>query len=464
MWGYLMDLVVKNAKIALESGVFVGDIGVKDGKVASLSQYGTLQGKEEIDASGLIAMPGIIDAHTHFELPIMDSSTADDFESGSKACCAGGVTTFIDFVTQEKGHSLFEDLEARRKAADPKVYVDYSLHMGITDFVKPSFEAIPEIIRMGIPSFKVFMAYSKEGWMASEADLMTVLEITRDNGGVMGVHAENQSIIDKCTEQLIEEGRGTYKFHGKSRPHYAEVEALKRVLYLAEMERSPLHIFHLTTGEGARLVSEYRGKGVAVTAETCPHYLLLDETMYLGEKGWLYPSCPPLRFKSDSEVLWRGIEIGSIQTIATDHCSFTVEQKERFKDDFTKIPRGLPGCETLLPMIYTRGVRKGRISLEKMVSVLSSNPARIFGLYPQKGSLSIGSDADITIIDPNEEYTMSAEKLHMKAGYTPFEGKKTYGPVKYTISRGEIIYDNGTFTASPGRGLFVKRFRKPDVF
>ena len=200
----------------------------------------------------------------------------DDFESGSKACCAGGVTTFIDFVTQEKGHSLFEDLEARRKAADPKVYVDYSLHMGITDFVKPSFEAIPEIIRMGIPSFKVFMAYSKEGWMASEADLMTVLEITRDNGGVMGVHAENQSIIDKCTEQLIEEGRGTYKFHGKSRPHCAEVEALKRVLYLAEMERSPLHIFHLTTGEGARLVSEYRGKGVAVTAETCPHYLLLD--------------------------------------------------------------------------------------------------------------------------------------------------------------------------------------------
>ncbi|MCQ2735924.1 MAG: dihydropyrimidinase [bacterium] len=459
-----MDLVIKSAKIATETGVFVGDIGVKDGKIAAISQFGSLSGKKEIDASGLIAMPGVIDAHTHFELPIMNSSTADDFESGSKACAAGGVTTFIDFVTQEKGHTLYQDLADRMAQADPKVYVDYSLHIGITDFNKESFEAIPKIIKMGIPSFKIYMSYADEGWMASEGDLVEVMELTRDNGGIMGVHAENQSIIDKYTKELVAQGKLSYENHAKSRPHYSEVEALRRVLYLAELTASPLHIFHLTTGEGARLVAESRGKGVAVSAETCPHYLILDESIYKGEKGWLYPSCPPVRFRSDSEVLWKALSIGSVQSIATDHCSFTVEQKEQFKDDFRKIPRGLPGCETLLPMIYTRGVKKGRISLEKMVSALSANPARIFGLYPQKGSFNIGADADIAIFDPNTEYIMSPELMHMKAGYTPYDGKRTYGITKYTISRGEVIYDNGRFTAEAGRGRFVKRFRSPEFF
>lgn len=459
-----MNLVIKNAKIASESGVFAGDIGIRDGKIAAISQFGTLKGEEEIDASGLIAMPGVIDAHTHFELPIMDSCTADDFESGSKACCAGGVTTFIDFVTQTKGHSLFDDLTERMAMAENKVYVDYSLHMGITDFNQESFQAIPEIVKIGIPSFKIFMAYSKEGWMASEGDLVEVMEIVRDNGGVMGVHAENQSIIDKHTYDLISQGKTSYKYHPKSRPHYSEIEALRRILYLAELTRSPLHIFHLTTGEGARLVSEARGKGIQVTAETCPHYLVLDESVYSSEKGYLYVCCPPIRFRSDSEVIWRGLEIGSVQSIATDHCSFSVAQKKEFCDDFTQIPRGLPGCETLLSTIYTRGVKKGRISLERMVSVLSANPARIFGLYPNKGSLNIGADADIAIFDPNEEFIMSPEVIHMKAGYTPFDGKRTFGSVKYTISRGEVIYDNGVFTKEPGRGKFIQRFRNPEFF
>ena len=455
-----MDLLIKNGTIATESGVFKADLGIKDGKISAICNCEILSGRKEIDANGLIVMPGAIDAHTHFELPIMDSSTADDFLSGSMACAAGGVTTFIDFVTQVKGHSLFEDFEARKALADPKVYIDYSFHMGITDFNDESFNSIKKIIDMGIPSFKIFMAYAKEGWMASDGDMIRVLEDTAKYGGLMGIHGENQSIIDSKTDSLIKEGKLSPKWHSAARPHHSEVEALRRAIYLTELTRSSLYIFHLTTGEGARLVAEAKGKGIDILGETCPHYLVLDESLYAKQDGYLYPSCPPLRNRFDSEVLWRALKLGILENVATDHCSFTKAQKELHKDNFTLIPRGLPGCETLLPLMYSEGVKKGRISLSKMVGLISASPARIFGLYPQKGSFAIGSDADITILDPDKHIKITPEALHMKADFSPYEGLEVYGFPKYTISRGEIIYENGKFTAQKGRGKFLKRKQK----
>lgn len=453
----MMDLVIKNGTIATESDVFKGDIGIVNGKIAAITSTGVLSGNNEIDAENLIVMPGAIDAHTHFELPIMDSSTADDFLSGSMACCAGGVTTFIDFVTQVKGHSLAHDLEERRAIADSKVYIDYSLHMGITDFTEESFQSIKDIIDIGIPSFKIFMAYAKEGWMASDGDLIRVLEETKKHGGLMGIHGENQSIIDSETDRLVKAGKLSANWHGHSRPHHSEVEALRRAIYLTELTKSKLYIFHLTTGEGARLVAEASAKGTSVYAETCPHYLVLDEKMYSKPEGWLYPSCPPLRNRFDSEVLWKALELGFLSVVATDHCSFTRAQKELHKDNFTLIPRGLPGCETLLPIIYSEGVKKGRISLTKMVNILCSSPAKIFGLFPEKGSLSIGTDADITIIDPQKSIKITSDKLHMNADFSPYEGMDISGWPIYTISRGEIIYSKGKFTAEKGRGKFLKR-------
>lgn len=453
-----MALVIKNGRIVSSQYDFIGDLAIVDGKISSLATAGTLAGEQEIDATGKLVLPGVIDVHTHFDLPIMDSSTADDFESGSMAGAAGGVTSFIDFVTPRKGKALFDELEIRRAQADPNVYTDYSLHMGIVDFNNDSFNAIKDVIEYGIPSFKIFTAYAAEGWMAGDGDMLRVLEETKKYGGLMGVHAENQSIIDTATADLLAEGKRSYKWHAESRPHHSEVEAIRRVLYLTELSGGRLHIFHLTTGEGARLLGEAVGRGVNVTAETCPQYLVLDDRRFKRDNGWLYPLCPPLRNAFDSEVLWRATKLGFIKNIATDHCSFTIAQKERFKDDFTKIPRGLPGCETLLPIVYTEGVRKGRITLSEMTSLLSTSPAKSFGMAPAKGSLAPGADADIVIIDPEVKKTVSTETLHMKADYSPYAGMELYGFPTYTISRGEVIYEEGRgFTGKKGRGKFIKR-------
>lgn len=453
----MMDLIIRGGSIAGSEGVFKGDLAVRDGKVHKLSAPGLPEkAHEEIDASGMIVMPGAIDVHTHFQLPIMDSSTADDFESGSMAAAAGGVTTFIDFVTQTRGHSLHRDLEARRKEADGNVYIDYALHMGITDFTEETLNEIPSVVDGGIPSFKVFMAYAEEGWMADDGKLLAVLDKTARSGGIMGIHGENPFLIDAVTAGLISQGKTDYRWHGDSRPAFTEAEAIRRAIYLTGIAGSRLYIFHLTARESAEAVAQARPHA-DIFAETCAQYLLLDDSMYRRGDGWLYPSCPPLRKEADREALWNALRRGTLQVVSTDHCSFTEEQKFACRGDFRKIPRGLPGCETLLPMLYSQGVAAGRISLPKMVELLCLNPARIFGLYPAKGHLGIGADADITIIDPAKTTTVSAGSLHMKAGYTPYEGMTASGWPVITVSRGEVIFRDGRFTAGKGRGYFVKR-------
>jgi dihydropyrimidinase len=453
-----MDLIIKNGTIILATDTFKGDVAVKDGKIWALAKEITMEAGAIIDASGLLVLPGVIDAHTHFQLPLMGTTTADDFATGSRACAAGGVTTFIDFATQKKGETIFDAISARRAEADGKVFVDYALHAALTDFNDDSIKAIPKLVEMGLPSLKLFMIYSREGWMADDGALVTVLESARDNGAIVGIHAENPFIIDRRIEKLIKEGRTGVEWHALSRPPFVEIEAIRRALYFTEITGSRLYIFHMTTAEGTRLVGEAKGKGMMVFAETCPHYLLLTDERYEGPDGYLYPSCPPLRNKVDNEMLWRGLAVGALQVVSTDHCSFTREQKSRGKGDFTAIPRGLPGVETTLPLIYSQGVARGIINVNQMVEILSANPAKLFGLYPRKGSLAPGADADVVLFDPRKEVTIKAQDLHMNTDFSPYEGMKVTGWPVMTISRGRTICKNGTVTGKEGWGEFVTRF------
>jgi dihydropyrimidinase len=406
----------------------------------------------------MLVLPGTIDAHTHFDLSLMNTTTADDFTTGSRACAAGGVTTFIDFATQKRGESLFDAVKARRSEADGKVCVDYSLHASPTDFCDDTFSSIPGLIEMGIPSFKLYMAYAREGMMADDGALVAMLEKVRDFGGLVTVHAENAVLPDWRSDGLLKAGRRDVTFHAPSRPHFVEVEAIRRILFFTEITGSRLYIVHVTTGEGVRLIGEAKGKGMAVFGETCPQYLLLTDDAYNGPEGHHFVGTPPLRKSMDNEMLWRGLSVGAIQVVATDHCSFRRDQKDPCRDNFTTIPRGLPGVETLLPLMYSEGVRKGRLSASQLVEILSTNPAKLFGLYPRKGSLIPGADADLVIFDGSKTKTVHANELHMNTDFSPYEGMEVTGWPKITISKGKVICRDGEVTAKEGRGEFIPRF------
>lgn len=455
-----MDLVIRNGTIVLATDTYKGDIAIKEGKVHCLSDNFSGEAREEIDATGMLVLPGVIDVHTHFQLPIMETVTSDDFVTGSRACAAGGITTFIDYATQKKGSSIVEAIEARRREADNRVFVDYSLHAALTDFDDETLNSIPRLIGMGIPTFKLFMIYAREGWMADDGSLIAVLESARDNGGLVEIHAENPFIIERRVKQFLKEGKTGPRWHGRSRPYFVESEAIRRAIYFTELTNSRLYIVHMTTAEGTQCVGEAKGKGMMVFAETCPQYLILTDDKYEGEEGYLYPTCPPLRTKLDNEMLWRGLSVGAIQVIGTDHCSFTRGQKNANRNDFTKIPRGLPGVETLLPLMYSEGVRKRRISINQLVEITSVNPAKLFGLYPRKGSLAPGSDADIVILDPNKLVTIHAKDLHMNTDFSPYEGMEVMGWPIMTISRGRIVFRDGKITGVETWGQFIPRFYK----
>lgn len=452
-----MDIIVKNGTVVTATDTFKGDVAIKDGKIRDISSKIDGSAGEVIDASGMLVMPGFIDVHTHFQLPFMGTVSADDFVSGSRACAHGGVTTFIDFAIQGKGKSLFETIEARKKEADGKVCIDYSLHCGVTDPTEETLASIKKVIESGIPSFKLFMTYRKEGFMTDDGCFYAVLEEARDNGGLVGVHAENPFILEYLIDKFIKEGKVTPPWHAKSRPDFVEAEAIKRAIFLTELTKSRLYIFHMSTGWGADIVAEAKGRGISVFAETCPQYLLLTDEKYEGEEGIYYPTSPPLRKKEDNERLWKGVTQGAVQVLATDHCSFTRKQKHMGDEVFTKIPNGLPGVETLVPLAFSEGVMKGRISISQMVEVLATNPAKLFGLYPRKGSLAPGADGDLVIFDPKKEAAISYKNLHMNLDFSPFEGWKVQGWPVATISKGKVLCKDGKFFGKEGMGEFIKR-------
>jgi dihydropyrimidinase len=407
-----------------------------------------------VDAVGCYVLPGVIDAHTHIALDTGIYQTFDDWFIGTRAAACGGVTTVVDFATQFPGQTLREAVGARLEEAQD-VVIDYALHVMVTD-LPPGREAeLADLVELGTPSVKLYTTY-RPNYYADDATILRLMEACADLGLLPLVHCENDALVTAQTEALIAADETGWRYHGRARPALAEQEAVQRVLFLAEAAGCPVHIVHCSTARSVALVAEARDSGQEVTCETCPQYLLLDNTVYKGPEPWRYILQPPLRDPEAAERLWVLVEAGAVDLIATDHCDYRLDQKTA-QDDFTQTPGGLPGLETLLPLVYTYGVDEGRLTLPQLATLLSANPARIWGMWPRKGALLPGSDADVVIYDPQPEGTIRAENLHHLAGYSPYEGMRMQGRVKATISRGSIIYREGQFVGRKGRGRFVRR-------
>lgn len=456
--GIRMDTVIRNGMILDESGSFEGTIGIRQGRIAAVLDVGEpLDGAEVIDAAQKLVMPGVIDAHVHLELPVSGTVSSDDFRSGSRAAVFGGVTTIIDFATQAKGGSLIEAIKRRRARADGKVAVDYSLHCAITDWNEKTRREMAGVVRCGVTSFKLFMIYEDRGWMADDGILFECFSEAAEHDAVAGVHAENPRVIAAFTKRALASGRKGAYLHALSRPNFSEAEAVQRAIYLASMSDAKVYVFHMTTRESCEIVEEWQGQGYPVAAETCPQFLVLSNSVYKRRNGHYFATCPPLRTEDDSDYLWGALEGGSVQVVATDHCSFTKQQKDMWRGDFRKIPFGIPGVETLLPIMFTHGLLAGRISPATLVQALSSNPAKIFGLYPRKGTIRVGSDADIIMIDPEREVRVSPRRLHMNCDFSPYNGLRLRGFPAVTMLRGKVIQRDGHFLGGKGDGIFLKR-------
>ena len=420
-------------------------------------------GARIVEADGLEIFPGGIDAHTHFDLPFMGTTTADDFESGTAAAACGGTTTIIDFAIPAKGGSLLDGLAAWEKKADGKCAVDYAFHMCLVDFNEAIAAEIPEVVRRGITSFKCFMAY-KGTFMIDDAQLIEAMKTAAGNRALVSVHAENGDMLAYLMKHLAAEGKTEPRYHPVAHPAEAEGEAVHRAVVLARMAGSALYIVHMSTVLALEEVRAARTRGEPVLAETCPQYLLLSDELYLKEgfEGAKWVMSPPLRSRDNHDKLWLGLRDGTIQCVATDHCSFNFKgQKEMGLGSFTTIPNGIPAVEDRVILLYSHGVARGRISRNRFVDLIATQPAKIFGLYPEKGTIAVGSDADFVLIDPRRQGKVTKEKQHMRADYSAFEGIELRGGVDTVISRGRVVFRQGAYTGEKGRGRYLAR--KPFV-
>ncbi len=412
-----------------------------------------------VDASGLLVLPGGIDAHTHLDMPFGGTTSADDFETGTVAAAIGGTTTIVDFAIQARGTKMRDALDLWWKKAAGKAVIDYGLHMIVTDLGQSGLEDMDDLVREGVSSFKLFMAYPN-ALMVDDATIFKALRQTAKNGALICMHAENGSAIDVIVQQALAEGKTAPIHHALTRPTRAEAEAVHRSIALAEMAGVPVYIVHLSSEDALNQVREARDRGLPAFAETCPQYLLLSLEDHL-EDGWegaKYVFTPPLRERRNQPSLWEGLRRDHLQVVSTDHCPFCFEdQKALGKSDFTKIPNGGPGIENRLQLLHHHGVGLGRFSLNRFVELVSAAPARIFGMYPQKGLLAPGSDADLVLWDPLQPHTISAATHHMRVDYSLFEGFRVRGNARDVYSRGELIVSNGNFIGRPGRGQYLRR-------
>jgi dihydropyrimidinase len=412
-----------------------------------------------VDARGLLLLPGGIDAHTHLDMPFGGSKSADDFETGTRAAAIGGTTTIVDFAIQARGTKMRDALDTWWKKAEGKTCIDYGLHMIVTDLGDAGLEDMDDLVREGVASFKLFMAYPNV-LMVDDATIFKALRQTAKNGALICMHAENGSVIDVIVQQALAEGKTAPVYHALTRPTRAEAEAVHRAIAMAEIAGVPVYIVHLSSEDALNQVREARDRGLPAFAETCPQYLLLS-LEDVADKGWegaKYVFTPPLRERRNQPKLWEGLRTDHLQVVSTDHCPFCfADQKALGKDDFTKIPNGGPGIENRLQLLHHHGVGKGNFSLNRFVELVSTAPARIFGMYPKKGVLAPGSDADLVLWDPAEEHTISAATHHMRVDYSMFEGFHVRGNARDVYSRGELIVSKGKFIGKPGRGNYLRR-------
>jgi len=454
-----MRTLIKGGTVVTAADQYKGDVLVEDEKIAVIGTSLDIDADRVIDAEAKYVLPGGIDVHTHLDMPFGGSTSADDFETGTRAAAFGGTTSVVDFAIQYRGQTLHHAWETWMKKAEGKAVVDYGFHMIMTDLNDQTEREMDALVREGVTSFKLFMAYPGV-FMLDDASIFKALLRTANNGGTICMHAENGGVIDVLVQRALAEGKTAPRYHALTRPARAEAEATHRAIALAEIAGVPIYIVHLSAAEALEMVAEARDRGLPAFAETCPQYLFLSYDSYEEPdfEGAKYVMSPPLREKAAQDRLWRGLAFNDLQAISTDHCPFCMkEQKELGRNDFSRIPNGAPGIETRMSLVYDGGVRAGRISLNRFVELTSTSPARIFGLFPRKGTIAPGSDADIVVFDPNRTITLSAATLHMNVDYNPYEGRQVTGATDTVLSRGRLVIDNGKFVGRPGSGAFLKR-------
>ena len=455
-----MSILIQNGTIVNADSTQKADLLIDGATIKEIrASIPASSADKVVDATGLLLLPGGIDAHTHLDMPFGGSQSADDFLTGTRAAAIGGTTTIVDFAIQARGTKMRSALDTWWKKAEGKTCIDYGLHMIVTDLGTTGLEDMDDMVREGVASFKLFMAYPNV-LMVDDATIFKALQRTAKNGALICMHAENGSVIDIIVQQALAEGKTAPIYHALTRPTRAEAEAVHRSIALAEMAGVPIYIVHLSSEDALNQVREARDRGLPAFAETCPQYLLLS-IEDVADKGWegaKYVFTPPLRERKNQPKLWEGLRRDNLQVVSTDHCPFCFEdQKALGKDDFTKIPNGGPGIENRLQLLHHHGVGQGNFSINRFVELVSTAPARIFGMYPKKGVLAVGSDADLVLWDPKQEHTISAATHHMRVDYSMFEGFHVRGNARDVYSRGELIVSGGQFIGKPGRGNYLRR-------
>jgi dihydropyrimidinase len=451
----MLDLAIVGATVVTPSRVAPADVGIRAGQIARVADPGMLDepASRTIDASGMLLLPGAVDPHTHLDAEMFASRTADDFESGTIAAASGGVTSVIDYAFQPEGGSLADALKRWHEKAGNRAVIDYSFHVAILDPTPEAIAEIPRIVERGITSFKIFMMSRFE---ARVRDFMRAFRAAAEAGALLTIHAEDEHLIAYCTERLLAGGQRGVEHFAASRPPAVEEIAVKRALAMTDLAAAPAYFVHLSSAGAIDAIRQARDQGRHVTAETRPIYLYLTEERFHEPQGERFVGYPPLRPQRDVDAIWQALADGTVDVVATDHCCWMLEQKLA-ADRFTRIMPGMSNLETLVPMLYSEGVAKGRVSLTRMVDLVATNPARIFGLYPRKGAILEGADADVVVFDPNRKVTIRSTEMHSRSNYDPFEGFEITGWPRETISHGEIIVSNRKATASPGRGQFLTR-------
>ncbi len=457
-----MSVLIRSGRVVTAADDYVGDIYVEDETVKLIGESLDIQADKVIDAAGKYVLPGCVDPHTHLDMPFGGTVTIDDVESGQTSAAFGGTTCHVDFIIQPHGQTFTAAFEEWRAKANGKQVIDMGYHMAVTDLKEGgSLEELASLPEQGITSYKLFMAY-KGALMVDDETLFRTMQVAAKTGALVMVHAENGDAIDVLVKEALAEGKTEPKYHALTRPPETEGEATNRAIQLSRIAGSPLYVVHVSCQESVEPIALAREKGWDVWGETCTQYLFIDYE-YLERpnfEGAKYVYTPPPRAKANQDVLWAAVRNDVLSAISTDHCAFLWDgQKTLGRDDFSKIPNGGPGLENRLQMIHEFGVRGGRISLNRMVELLCTNPAKLFGLYPRKGTLAVGSDADIVVFDPEKKVTISASTHHSKVDYNLFEGTEVNGSPEVVLLRGQVLVENDQLVASPGIGQFVKRAR-----
>src|SRR3982074_1353606 len=454
------DTIIVNGRVATATDTYTSDVAINEGKISAVGNHLPRDNAGKIiDAAGKYVFPGGIDVHTHLDMPFGGTTSAEDSNTGPGEQAFVGKTTLIDFAIQYKGQTLRTAFDAWMQKASGKADCDYAFHCIITDLGAAQLDEMNALVREGVARFKLFMAYPGV-FMLDDASIFKALRATSKNGGLVCMHAENGGAIDVIVQQALAEGKKAPKYHALTRPTTAEAEAVSRAIALAEMAGAPVYIVHLSCNEALEKVREARDRGLPVYAETCPQYLYLslDNFDAPGFEGAKYVFTPPLREKWHQEKLWNGLKRDHLQVVSTDHCPFCFkEQKELGRDDFTKIPNGGPGIEHRMSLIYSGGVAGGRFSVNRFVELVSTTPAKLFGLYPRKGTIAVGSDADLVIFDPERKHTISVKTHHMRVDYSMFEGIQVTGMPDVVLSQGRVVVEGDKFLGRAGQGEFLRR-------